>query len=77
MKENNTQSNNKREQKVGTKREILKKLNQIDSRIKKSEQEIKQIEQKWTKKKESIKELKKDFEMNLQLLHRAPAQEGV
>ena len=69
MKENNTQPNNKRE--------ILKKLNQIDSRIKKSEQEIKYIELKWTKKKESIKQLKKDFEMNLQLLHSAPEQKGV
>jgi uncharacterized protein (DUF885 family) len=69
MKENNTQPNNKRE--------ILKKLNQIDSRIKKSEQEIKHIELKWTKKKESIKRLKKDFEMHLQLLHSAPEQKGV
>jgi uncharacterized protein (DUF342 family) len=75
MKENNNQPSNKREQKVGTKREVLKKLNQIDSRIKKSEQEIKQIELKWTKRKESIKLLKKDFEMNLQLLHSAPAQQ--
>ena len=72
MKENNNKEN-----KILTKREILKKINLIDSRIKKSEQELKLIELKWKKKKDSTTLLKKDFEIHLQLLHTAPEKSAI
>jgi hypothetical protein len=72
MKENNNKEN-----KILTKREILKKINLIDSRIKKSEQELKLIELKWKKKKDSITLLKKDFETHLQFLHTSPEKSDI
>ena len=74
MQENNKQSVDKsnKKNKVLTKRDILKKINFIDHRIKKNERELKQVHIQWKKKKDSIEILKKDFETHLQLLHTAP-----
>ena len=79
MQENNKQSVDKsnKENKVLTKRDILKKINLIDSRIKKNERELKQVHLQWKKKKDSIVQLKKDFEIHLQLLHTAPERSDI
>ena len=79
MKENNKQlnSDSSKEEKVLTKRDILKKINLIDSRIKKNERESKQIELQWAKKKDSIRLLKKDFEIHLQLLQATPQKSDI
>jgi len=79
MQENNKQSVNEsnKEDKVFTKRDILKKINLIDGRIKKNERELKQIHLQWKKKKDSIEILKKDFEIHLHLLHRAPEKSDI
>ena len=76
MKENNKQADNENN-KVLTKREVLKKINFIDRRIKKNERELKQIELQWKKKKGSITLLQKDFEILLQLLHSAPEKSNI
>ena len=60
-----------KETKAVTKREALKKINSIDTRIKRSERELKQLELQWKNKNDSLASLKKDFETALNVLQNA------
>ena len=77
MNKNQNQLEEKKNHKTRTKREILKKINIINSRIEKNERELKQIELQYKKKKDFIVVLKKDFEIELELMQEAPAKFNV